>query len=87
MLGGWLVDKRPTSVGRTLGLVGKILVGQGELRGERLPYEGLGVVAWVESPGGGNPEAPGRLRPQGRRTGRTGGSQKLPPQMGWVGPV
>ena len=65
---------------------GKILVGPGELRGERLPYEGLGAGAWVEYPGGGNTEAPGRLRPQGGRTGRTGGSQRLPPQMGQIGP-
>ena len=66
---------------------GKILVGPGELRGERLSYEGLRATAWVESPGGGNPEAPGRLRPQGGRTGRTGGSQRLPSKLGGVGPM
>ena len=66
---------------------GKSLVGPGELCGDRLPYEGLGAGAWVEYPGGGNTEAPGRLRPQGGRTGRTGGSQRLPPQMDWVGPM
>ena len=46
---------------------GKSLVGPGELCGETLSYEGLGMEAWVESPRGGNPEAPGRLRPQGGR--------------------
>ena len=66
---------------------GKSLVGTGEMHGERRPYEGLGAGAWVESPRRGNPEAPGRLRPQGGRTGRTGGSQRLPPQMDWVGPM
>ena len=65
---------------------GKSLVGPGELCGETLPYEGLGAGAWVESPRGGNPEAPGRLRPQGGRTGRTGGSQRLPSEMGQVSP-
>ena len=65
---------------------GKSLVGPGELHVERLTYEGLRAGTWVESPGGGNPEAPGRLRPQGRRTGRTGGSQSLPPQMGGSAP-
>ena len=44
---------------------GKSLVGPGELHGERLPYEGL--VAWVESTGGGNPEAPGGFREEGLR--------------------
>ena len=66
---------------------GKSLVGTGEMHGERRPYEGLGAGAWVESPRRGNPEAPGRFRPQGGRTGRTGGSQRLPPQMGQVGPM
>lgn len=65
----------------------KSLVGPGDLCGERRPYEGLGAGAWVESPGGGNLEAPGRLRPQGGRTGRTGGSQRLPSEMCQVGLV
>ena len=63
------------------------MVGPGELHVERLTYEGLRAGTWVESPGGGNPEAPGRLRPQGGRTGRTGESQRLPSEMGRVGPV
>ena len=63
------------------------MVGPGELRGERLPNERLGATAWIESPGRGTPEAPGRLRPQGGRTGRTGESQRLPSEMGQVGPV
>lgn len=65
----------------------KSFVGPGDLCGERLPYEGLGAGAWVESSRGGNLEAPGRPRPQGGRTGRAGGSQRLPSEMCQFGPV
>ena len=83
---GWRTRDPQAWAGLRVGW-GKILVGPGELRGERLSYEGLRATAWVESPGGGNPEAPGRLRPQGGRTGRTGGSQRLPSKLGGVGPM
>ena len=65
----------------------KSFVGPGDLCGERLSYEGLGAGAWVESSRGGNLEAPGRPRPQGGRTGRIEGSQRLPSEMCQFSPV
>ena len=82
---GWRTRNPQMWAGLRVGW-GKSLVGPSVLRGERLPYEGLGVGAWVEFPRGGNPEAPGRLRPQGGRTGRTGGSQRLPSERAGSAP-